>query len=283
MDRGAADGFALAAGATAGGAGHRDYERAVEAAIRNSGAATWFHCCLVSWWQGRKGAMHVVAVLNQKGGVGKSVISTNLAALAHLEGQNALVVDLDAQANAFDWYAARSEESAISGLVVHKADRPLSVPQLRRLVGEGRDFVVLDGAPYAGEMSISGAVAADIVVVPLCPGGDIWATAKAMKKVFAQADAIREQLGRDPARRVFVLNRVKGQGTRTSEAVTRAMEAEGYSVDLELHDHTVLAEAFLAGESIFTYSPRSDAADELRQLYRLVASSSSAKKSKRRE
>jgi chromosome partitioning protein len=214
--------------------------------------------------------MRIVAVLNQKGGVGKSIIATNLAALGFLEGANTLLVDLDAQANAFDWYAARAEGSPIAGLVVHRADRPLSVPQLRRLVGEGRDLVVLDGAPYADEMLLSGAAAADVIIVPLCPGGDVWPTVRTVKRVLAQADAVREQLEREPARRLFVLNRVKGAGTRTSDAVRRALADEDLRVDLVLHDHTVLAEAFLAGESVFSYAPQAQAATELRRLYRLV-------------
>jgi AAA domain len=44
-----------------------------------------------------------VAVLQQKGGSGKTTLAINLAAAAHLDGGRALVVDMDRQASAFDW------------------------------------------------------------------------------------------------------------------------------------------------------------------------------------
>ncbi len=57
--------------------------------------------------------MQTIAVLNQKGGVGKSTLSTNLAAAAHLAGRRTLVLDLDRQGSAFDWYSARAEGSPL--------------------------------------------------------------------------------------------------------------------------------------------------------------------------
>ena len=50
--------------------------------------------------------MKVVAVLNQKGGVGKTTLATNLARALHLEGATVLLVDSDPQGSARDWHAA---------------------------------------------------------------------------------------------------------------------------------------------------------------------------------
>jgi chromosome partitioning protein len=47
----------------------------------------------------------IVAVVNQKGGVGKSMVAQNLASAAHLHGRRTLLLDLDSQGTSFDWYA----------------------------------------------------------------------------------------------------------------------------------------------------------------------------------
>lgn len=110
-----------------------------------------------------------IAVLNQKGGVGKTTIATNLAAAAWLDGRRTLLIDLDRQGLALDWYAARAEGSKLSGLAAVKVDKALAVPRFREIT-VGYDVVILDGPPRLGDVTRSAAVAADTVLVPVQPG-----------------------------------------------------------------------------------------------------------------
>jgi hypothetical protein len=102
-------------------------------------------------------------VLQQKGGSGKTTLAINLAAAAHLDGDRALVVDMDSQASAFDWSAARRDGSPLDGLAVVRADRAIALPRFAEIT-RGYDYVFLDGPPRLGDVTQSAAVAADIAV-----------------------------------------------------------------------------------------------------------------------
>ncbi|MFB6232287.1 MAG: ParA family protein [Salinibacter sp.] len=54
--------------------------------------------------------MHIIAVINQKGGVGKTVTTVNLAAALDEAGHDPLVIDYDPQMNATDWLMGREAE-----------------------------------------------------------------------------------------------------------------------------------------------------------------------------
>ncbi|MGH7272382.1 MAG: AAA family ATPase, partial [Polyangiaceae bacterium] len=164
--------------------------------------------------------MLTVAVFQQKGGSGKTTLAINLAAAAHLDGGRALVVDMDRQASAFDWSAARQDGSPLDGLAVVKADRAITLPRFRE-IARGDDYVFLDGPPRLGDVTQSAAVATDVAVLPIQPGPfDFWAVAETLESLD-QADQIREQMGRPPIRRVFVLNRAC-----TNTRLAREAEAE---------------------------------------------------------
>jgi chromosome partitioning protein len=143
-----------------------------------------------------------IAVLLQKGGSGKTTLAVNLA--AHLEGRRTLVVDMDRQASALDWSAARQDGSTLDRLAVVKADRAIALPRFKEIV-RGYEYVFLDGPPRLGDVTQSAAVAADVAVLPIQPGPfDSWAVAETLESLD-QADQVREQLGREGRDQVATL------------------------------------------------------------------------------
>jgi len=89
--------------------------------------------------------VRTVVVLQQKGGSGKTTLAINLAAAAHLDGDRALVVDMDRQASAFDWSAAREDGSPLDGLSVVKADKAMALPRFKE-IARGYDYGNLEGS-----------------------------------------------------------------------------------------------------------------------------------------
>jgi chromosome partitioning protein len=213
--------------------------------------------------------MLTIGVLNQKGGVGKSTLSTNLAAAAHLAGRRTLVLDLDRQGSAFDWYSARPEGSRLDGLNVARADRALGLPKFREL-SAGYDVVICDGPPRLGDITRAAAVAADVVLVPLRAGGFDWWAASETLELLDSADAIRSELGRAPVRRVFVLNGA-APNTRITRQALDAIGGVGELAPVVVCNRVAFAEVATLGESVLSLYPGTPAADEIARLYSSLA------------
>src|SRR5699024_1891746 len=114
--------------------------------------------------------MKVIAVLNQKGGSGKTTIATHLARAFQLEGSDVLLVDSDPQGSARDW-AAVDENQPVPVVGI---DRPTIARDLKSVAR--KDLVVIDGAPQAADLAISAIKAATAILIPVQPSPyDIWA------------------------------------------------------------------------------------------------------------
>ena len=110
--------------------------------------------------------MHVIALGQQKGGVGKSAAAINLACQAIAHGESAAIIDMDVdQATALKWGKRRDGKPP----VVERADVNSLPGLLKRLDGEGVQWVFIDlpgrSAPVAG----AGLMASDLIIVPCRP------------------------------------------------------------------------------------------------------------------
>ena len=91
--------------------------------------------------------MAIVAVLNQKGGSGKTTLAIILAHALQEDGETVLLVDADPQGSARDWHEANGGEV----LDVVGLDRETLARDLK-VVGE-YDWVLIDGAPQIAKLS----------------------------------------------------------------------------------------------------------------------------------
>lgn len=221
----------------------------------------------------------VVAVAAQKGGVGKTTIASNLAAAAHLSGLRTILLDLDCQGSAFDWFVAREKGSKLTGLAVVRTDRPLSREQFRDITA-GYDFAVCDGPPRVDAVTRAAAINSNIVVLPLRAGPlDWWATEQTIR-VLADAAEVRKQFGYPELRCLFVLNglpsrsRIEGQARDAILAHLEKFGAiTGGSFDI-LPDGIVNRVAFptamFTGDSVLTLADPGESGVEIRALFDAV-------------
>ena len=109
--------------------------------------------------------MPVLAILNQKGGVGKTTLANSIAMRLSQLGKRVLLIDADHQGSALDWKAARGDEPSfpVVGIPRDTIHREIGA------LSKDYDWVVIDGPPRVSTVAKSAIAASDMVVIPLQP------------------------------------------------------------------------------------------------------------------
>ena len=165
--------------------------------------------------------MPVVAIVNQKGGVGKTTLATNLAWSLAQTG-SVLLLDADPQASARDW--GHFNTGGPESLSVHSVSRDPLVEQVRRLASQ-YDWVIVDGPPGISNISADAVRVADVVLIPAKASAfDVWAATDIVAAVKA-----RQKSSNGIPRAAFVITMAKPR-TRLSRQIDAALAELGLPV-----------------------------------------------------
>lgn len=203
----------------------------------------------------------IIGIVNQKGGVGKTTISINLASAMVQHDQSTLLWDADPQGSVLQWQSIRDDPVFP---VIHDP-APLTRSDVRRRAKKS-DWVVIDSPPATGEISASVLDVSDAVLVPIGPSAlDLWSSAETL-------DMIKQAKKRNRRLRAGLLICRKIPGTRLGREARDAVASFDIEVlPVEISQRIAYVEAMIAGMSVLQYASTSKAAAEILALYDYIA------------
>ena len=198
--------------------------------------------------------MYIVAVIMEKGGVGKTTIALNMAVAAMQNGLTSAIIDIDPQATASNWTDRRTAEKPW----VVPAPAARLTAAIQQAETQGVEFLVIDTPPHSGTDAAEAARRADVVLIPVEPHLFTLETLPKLGDLLKFA-------GNPPA--LFVVNKAATQGMEASNAADH-IKAQGFNVSpVVLHLRAAHRHATNVGKGATEYEPDSKAAQEVLQLY----------------
>ena len=242
----------------------------------------------------------VICVANQKGGVGKTSVATNLPVFLSAVGKRTLLVDMDSQANAtlslgiaprnlplsiyhaltgqvspsaiirrtsFFNYEIMPASPALAGATVELVaadNREYKLQQILERVKELYDFILIDSPPSLGLLTINALCAADTVLIPVqCE----YLALEGLEQLLSTVNLVKNNLKQDLEIAGALLT-MYSRNSKISREVAKQVRRNfpGYVFDTVIPRTVALAEAPKFGKTILQYAPLSPAVKAYREL-----------------
>lgn len=199
----------------------------------------------------------IIAILNQKGGAGKTTLATNLARALQLSGDKVLLVDSDPQGSARDWNAAADGEL----LPVVGLDRATLAKDIQA-IQDNQDWLLIDGAPQIAELAVAAIKCADVILIPVQPSPyDVWACEDLVDIIKT-----RQEVTNGKPKAAFVISRVI-KNTQLSKEIGEALEGYGLPVFKNFTSQRVIyPKTATTGSTVLDAEASGEAAAEIRAI-----------------
>lgn len=201
----------------------------------------------------------IIAIVNQKGGAGKTTVTMQVGGTLSLRGKKVQVIDGDGQQSALQWASLAPEGSPFPAKVcgLHKAGIKIH-QEIKKLVYEN-DFILVDCPPAADSpIAKSALLVSDIALVPFIPSALDMLAAVEIRETIESAQILNPTL-----RGLLVLNRV--EKTSLTKTVLDLLPDFNMPVaKTKLNKRTHYAECVLSGATVHMFKNKGkEAIDEI--------------------
>ncbi len=239
--------------------------------------------------------MRILAVINQKGGVGKTTTTVNLCHSLAMANQRVLAIDLDPQGHMSASLGLKPSGNGLDAVFRHEAsvadvvlnarnnlDLLAPGPRLNEFDGlretaessdwmlhnilndmEGYDFVVIDCPPSSGLLGMNALVAAEEILIPV-PGD--YLALLGLSRLLSILDGVEKKIQRESEKWILV-TRFDQRRRHAHEVANKIHQYfPEQLLPTVIHESVALAESPSFGKSIFEYQPNSRSAKEYASL-----------------
>jgi chromosome partitioning protein len=208
--------------------------------------------------------MPIIAVAGRKGGIGKSTVVGNLAAVFALQGRTVAVLDADPQHSLVAW--AAQGEGMLANCVQKVEGAEENLKWMSKKASKDADVVLIDTPPGMPEVGYQAALVADLLVLPCGPSPlDLFA----LKEALALGLKARAERRSKKPRIRFLPTKVS-MSTNLGRGLASSLKDMGKKVLPPICQRVAVAEAVAEGLTVPEYAPGSPAHDEFKELAKAV-------------
>ena len=201
--------------------------------------------------------MKILAVISQKGGVGKTTLATALAVAAENAGKSVALFDLDPQASACFWADRRKTTGRGETPVVRDVNFNRLPHVLDAMREAGADLVILDCPPQQRDIADAALSVADLILIPT--------RAEALDiRAMTQTVRLAKQMGKRPS---VVLTFSPPTGAEIEQAREIVAQLKAELVPVAIHLRKAFSRSQQDGQTAQEYEPGGKAAAEIQRLY----------------
>lgn len=218
--------------------------------------------------------MNTTLVINAKGGVGKTTITTNLASYFAVNSVPTAIMDYDPQGSSLHWLGLRSAEAAHIHGANGAPNQRTGLRSFAKFVPSATKQLIMDSPAGPSRLLLQDMLSrTSCILIPVAPSViDIQATANFIKELLLVGGVRHRDI-----RVAVVANRVRSS-TAVYEPLERFVASLKLSFVTRVLDSDVYIEAAETGRGIFEMDPEASAAQrqELMPLVRWVMGEDSA-------